>query len=335
MEGENFILPGTKRAPSVFAAGCMFFLAVAGKPLIGLIETGLVWLVIRLLPSLEPGTTDIPLLSALMTCAYYLLFIILPFLLYLRSHPGMGFYTRQKAPGTASVLIALAAGVCGFYVCICANYLWCMWIEALGGTIPDSGIFPMENLGQILTQLFCTAVLPAVCEELLFRGTVLSACEERGTRRAIFGTALLFTLVHSRISGLPAEFISGLIMGYLVVLSGSLVTGILYHTVHNSMALILSRLGQQSAAPMQQSYYEAIGGIAGLTILSVRLLLSAGALYLLIRLLKKYCGAKALDHPAIQGEEKGVGEWAVWTCSLLLALALYVPDVLRVTGVLQ
>ena len=335
MEGDNFVLPGAKMVPSNFAAGCMFFLAVAGKPLIELIESGLIWLALHLSPSLETDLLDMGLISALMTALYYLCFILLPFCFYAREHAGIGIYTRLTTPDGATVLIALAVGFCGFYLSVYANYFWCMFIEALGGTIPDSGTPNMDSLGDILSLMITTVILPAMCEELLFRGTVLSVCEEKGTRHAVFTTAILFMLVHSRVSGMPAEFISGILLGFIVILSGSLFAGVLYHTVHNSMALIFERLAQESGQIAAESYFEAAGGLSGIIVLLIRTMLFVCALYLLIRLLKKRHGRKALERPAIQGEKKGICEWAVWLCGLIVAVTMYVPDILRVIGVLS
>lgn len=330
MEGDNFVLPGTKRVPSLFAAGCFYFLAVAGKPLIELFELGL----LRLYKNVGGVAPDGALFGAILTIAYYFCFCLLPLLFYARRHPGIGEYMRIKPAGLSAALAGVGAGVAGFFLCIHANTLWILLIEALGGTVPDSGSLQMENAGDVVRYLLLTAILPALCEELLFRGAILSAWEEKGSRKAILITALLFTLLHSRFAGMPAELISGLILGFLVVITGSLMTGIIYHTVHNSMAIWLTLLtaGQEETGG---SAFEAIGGAAGLILVLVRIAVYAAALFLLFRFLKLRYGTKALERPAVPGEEKGVCEWTVWFCGALLALALYSTDILTVIGVLQ
>lgn len=329
MEGDNFVLPGTKRVPSLFAAGCFYFLAVAGKPLIELIELGLLKLYAK--SGAEP---DGALFSAMLTVIYYLCFVLLPLLFYARRHPGIGEYMRIKPIGGSAVLAGVGAGIIGFLLCVNANSIWVLLIEALGGTIPDSGSLKMDSAAEVVYQLALTAILPAFCEEALFRGAILSAWEEKGSRKAICITAVLFMLMHSRFAGMPAELISGLILGCLVVLTGSLMTGVIYHTVYNAMALWISVLvsGQEASGG---SAFEAVGGATGVVFLIVRVAVYTAAVLLLIRFVKLRCGTKALMRPAIAGEEKGVCEWTVIFCGVLLAAALYAADILTVIGVLR
>ena len=325
MEGNNFVLPGTKRVPSIFAAGCLYFLAVAGKPLTELGQWGLGLLAARF--GLEVNTS---LLSSVSTLAYYLLFVLLPLLLYARRHAGIGEYMRFKPLKWDAALIAVGGGVVGFFLCIGANYFWCMFIETLGGTIPGGGSMRANNNAELVALIAGSAILPAVCEESLFRGAILGALDHKGPRRAILLTAMMFMLMHSSVAGMPAELISGLVLGLVVVLSGSVFTGIVYHTVHNAMAIMMSNLSLESSATAAQSYYEALGSSGGVIALGFVTLTMLIGMALLLMLLKKRYGSEVIKKRAIRGEETGTCEWTVYTCAFVLALALYAPDILTV-----
>lgn len=88
------------------------------------------------------------------------------------------------------------------------------------------------------------AALPAVCEELLFRGWVLSGLAGRhGSWRrsaaAIVAQAALFAIFHLLPERMPQTFILGLVLGWMTLATGSLLPAIVCHLAHNSMPLVV------------------------------------------------------------------------------------------------
>ena len=91
--------------------------------------------------------------------------------------------------------------------------------------------------------LLLLTLAPAVCEELAFRGFILSGFRHLGHRwRAIALSAVFFGLAHTVIlqQSLLACLL-GIVLGLLAVQTGSLLPGVLFHLVHNSLVLVLSR----------------------------------------------------------------------------------------------
>jgi len=88
------------------------------------------------------------------------------------------------------------------------------------------------------------AAVPAVCEELLFRGWVLSGLAgRRGDRTrgvaAVVAQALLFAVMHLLPERMPGTFFMGLATGWLALRTGSLLAGIVCHAANNSMPILL------------------------------------------------------------------------------------------------
>jgi ABC-type Na+ efflux pump permease subunit/membrane protease YdiL (CAAX protease family) len=86
------------------------------------------------------------------------------------------------------------------------------------------------------------AALPAVCEELLFRGWVLSGFAGRHgswqrLAAAIIAQAALFAIFHLLPERMPQTFILGLVLGWMTLATGSLLPAVVCHLVHNSMPL--------------------------------------------------------------------------------------------------
>jgi sodium transport system permease protein len=88
------------------------------------------------------------------------------------------------------------------------------------------------------------AVVPAVCEELLFRGWVLSGLLGRrrsaGRESAAIGIqAVAFAVFHLLPERMPQTFLLGLVLGTLVVVTRSLLPAIVCHLAHNSVPLVM------------------------------------------------------------------------------------------------
>lgn len=92
--------------------------------------------------------------------------------------------------------------------------------------------------------LFMMAVLPAIGEELLFRG-VLQKLFHKWTNNihwAIFITGFLFSAIHMQFYGFIPRMLLGVLFGYLFYWSNTLWIPILGHFVNNGFAVIMTYL---------------------------------------------------------------------------------------------
>ena len=92
----------------------------------------------------------------------------------------------------------------------------------------------------LLLNIFVLAVLPAIGEELLFRGTMQTFLQKwtKSPHWAIWITAFVFSAIHFQISGFVPRMLLGAYLGYLFYWSGSLWLPILAHFMHNSMSIL-------------------------------------------------------------------------------------------------
>jgi hypothetical protein len=96
------------------------------------------------------------------------------------------------------------------------------------------------RIGILLINIFVMAVLPAVGEELLFRGTIQTFLHKwtKSYHWAIWITAFIFSAIHFQISGFIPRLLIGAYLGYLFYWSGSLWLPIIAHFLHNSWSII-------------------------------------------------------------------------------------------------
>ncbi|MFO7656891.1 MAG: CPBP family intramembrane glutamic endopeptidase [Bacteroidales bacterium] len=90
-----------------------------------------------------------------------------------------------------------------------------------------------------IVNMFVIAVLPAVCEEFLFRGVFQRIFTDltRNKHFGIYLAAALFSLLHFQFSGLLPRFLLGVYFGYLFYWGRTLWLPIAAHFVNNAFAV--------------------------------------------------------------------------------------------------
>ena len=91
--------------------------------------------------------------------------------------------------------------------------------------------------------LFLVALSPAICEEALFRGFILSGLKSLGQWPAIGISALLFAVAHGSVYRMLPTLFLGLLLGYAVWKTGSLAAGVVIHGLNNGIAVLLAKGG--------------------------------------------------------------------------------------------
>jgi len=99
-------------------------------------------------------------------------------------------------------------------------------------------------------RLLLIAVVPAICEELAFRGFILSGLRHWGSRRrAIILTAVFFGFLHGVLQQSLNATILGLVLGYIAVKSNSIWPCIAYHFTNNALQVLHSEYAKVELAP--------------------------------------------------------------------------------------
>ena len=329
----NFTLPdsenGNGRKPSVFAASFLFLLAGMGKLVGEYVAWPFVFLAGRLFGGVDAGAQ-----SQLTQFLYYILFVALPVMLYARRDPGIASHLRiEPLKGRVAALSVLTAAVAVLFI-NCVSQLWFILVQCMGGTIPASGVAVPTTVRGLASAVILSAVLPGICEELLFRGLMLSAWEERGSLRAVTTVSLLFTLLHGNLLGIPSEFICGVLLACIVISSGSLFAGMVFHTVFNSTLLIASYWARTVETGAEAAY---TGALSLLPFLLGALLFGSILMFLMrrFRALRLRDGRKTFGVPPCPERPVRMSELIVQISGVIVASVWYVIDLFRIYGFLQ
>ncbi|MGB3852531.1 MAG: CPBP family intramembrane glutamic endopeptidase [Tunicatimonas sp.] len=134
-----------------------------------------------------------------------------------------------------------------------------------------------ESVGGLLAGMAVIAVLPAVGEELVFRGIVQRRLYPlvRNPHVAIWIAALVFSAIHVQFFGFFPRLLLGALFGYLYYWSGNLWYPIFAHFVNNGFTLLMLYLYQQGSVEMDIESIETVSWSVAL----VSLIGSAALLY--------------------------------------------------------
>ena len=93
------------------------------------------------------------------------------------------------------------------------------------------------------------ALTPAICEEVAFRGFLLSGLRRlRSQWTAVLLSALFFGVAHGLLQQSIMATLTGVVLGWIAVKTGSLWPCIVYHFTHNAVAVLSTQLNEELAA---------------------------------------------------------------------------------------
>lgn len=133
---------------------------------------------------------------------------------------------------------------------------WCV-MAAVGVVIPSTALQEkLPELPNIIEQqlieiintrggYFVIALLAPVVEELVFRGAILKAllAWKPGSHWGMIAiSAALFAVVHINPAQMPHAFLMGLLLGWLYYRTGSILPGVAFHWINNTLAFIMLKL---------------------------------------------------------------------------------------------
>jgi len=130
------------------------------------------------------------------------------------------------------------------------------WLQSLLMPPPDWYLEILDRLAErgrtenLALGVLGLCVLPALCEEGVFRGFVLSGLEgPLGPAKAVWLSALFFSLLHVDLYRFTAVFGLGALLGFLVVTSRSVYPAIAVHALNNLLVLAPPSWPERIGAP--------------------------------------------------------------------------------------
>lgn len=175
---------------------------------------------------------------------------------------------KEKAPvsygkpkGAAKTLLLILIGFGGSIVANFATSVLRGFAEAFGVYSAYSAIEEPSNTMDIILMFFATAIVPPLIEEFGARGLMMHSLKKYGNGFAILGSAFVFAILHGNAVQIPFAFICALFIGYAVVATDSLWTGIIIHALVNSLSCVSSVLMYYFDEHTANLYFYIVSGV--------------------------------------------------------------------------
>ncbi len=146
-----------------------------------------------------------------------------------------------------------------------------------------------NTVGQFLVAMVVIAVIPAIGEEVLFRGIVQRNISfwTGSVHVGIWAAAVLFSAIHVQFLGFFPRMLLGALFGYLYVWSGNLWVPILAHFVNNGFTVLMVYLHQQKMTTLDIESTQSVPVAGALT----AGIMTAGLLYYFRKINETVSGA--------------------------------------------
>jgi len=118
---------------------------------------------------------------------------------------------------------------------------WMKEMEDMSATLIERFLV-MESVEALLLNLFMIGILPALGEELMFRGVIQRIFNSwtRNVHLGVWITAIIFSAIHMQFYGFLPRMMLGVLFGYLLVWSGSLLLPIFCHLIYNGLGVMFA-----------------------------------------------------------------------------------------------
>ena len=114
----------------------------------------------------------------------------------------------------------------------------------------------VNTFGGLLLNLLVIALIPAIGEELTFRGVLQQGLARKmNPHIAIVVSAAIFSFIHFQFFGFLPRMFLGLLLGYMFYITGSLWTSILMHFVNNATAVVVYYLNNKGTISVDAEHF--------------------------------------------------------------------------------
>ena len=117
------------------------------------------------------------------------------------------------------------------------------WAKGIENTAEEITLFltRFNGISDFLIALFVIAIIPAVGEELVFRGLIQNHIQiiTKNIHIAIWVSAFIFSFFHFQFYGFVPRLFLGAMFGYLYVWSGNIIYPMIAHFVNNGFTLLM------------------------------------------------------------------------------------------------
>lgn len=181
--------------------------------------------------------------------------VFLPALIFIKvkkiSFKNLRIQPISLQDGILTILITIFLYPIVVFVSLTFNYILSIFVEFNPVSIP-----PPTTFEAYLAYIPVVVLSAGICEEFFFRGVMLWQYRGLGKKNAIIISSILFGLFHFNYQNLVGPILLGVVFGYLVYKTGSILAGIIGHMTNNFISITLSYLVMAHSSEIEKNVQE-------------------------------------------------------------------------------
>ncbi len=170
---------------------------------------------------------------------------VLVFIWYYKRMHKSEVFNKPDKKSYKYLAICIAIGVASLFLLSGSLNYFQLLIDKLGFKSATLS-YKLNSPGKYLISLISLAVIPAICEELIFRGVIVNGLKSKGTTFAIILSSIMFSMFHFSASQLIYPFCFGLILSIVYLRTQNIIFPIILHFTNNALSLSIQYFGNSS-----------------------------------------------------------------------------------------
>lgn len=218
--------------------------------------------------------------------------------------PAMAVLRLRRGLDVKQVLLLIAISILCIIAFLPIANVFLMFLEWTGYSYTP-GITLGTTIPTLILGLFFVALMPAIGEEVLFRGFISRGLKAGGYVFSMVLTGFMFSIFHGNAVQFIHQFLLGMILCFVYFISGSIYASMIIHFMNNAISLIVTYVlvrttGSENFPAM--SVGATAGMYVGFFVIGLALLILC--LYAFIIVTRKRKGLKPIKETAREYNDK-------------------------------
>lgn len=194
----------------------------------------------------------------------------------------------NKAPTIMQAVIALGIALICIFGFSSVTNLFMELLYSAGYTSASGSDIVINNFGMYMFYTFFVCIVPAFCEEILFRGLICNGLKKISTSAAVFGSAFLFMIMHGSPDQTVHQFLLGIVLALVFLATNNLWVTMLIHFFNNFIAVTYSYIAYGDSASTATDTVVQIPWVQYAIYAIISAVVAGALIYLMLRLLTKF-----------------------------------------------
>ncbi|MFQ6724294.1 MAG: type II CAAX prenyl endopeptidase Rce1 family protein [Clostridia bacterium] len=227
-----------KRRLNIFDAGVAFVMAFVIAQITAVIGTSISQVIMDICGMSETSIANFwdTAYGYLLQAIFMNIAFVLVFIWCYKKRDMKPVLTKPNKSTTKYMYICIALGIASLFLLSGVLNYFQLFVNKLGY---DSSTlsYELNSPAKYLISLVSLALIPAICEELLFRGILTTALKEKGQIFAIVVSSIMFSIFHFSPSQLIYPICFGLILSIVYLRTKNIIFPILLHFINNALTI--------------------------------------------------------------------------------------------------